>query len=240
MVAFVTETLGARRVGIIHDTDAFGSGGAAQVALELAERSMEPALQLGYETGTADLDSVAQELAANDVDAVLIYGTNGTDVGRLLRSIRYWNIDAPIITSPGGATVPARNIAADAQDGIYVVTDAVLDETAEGTRFLEEFDARFGLEPDTYITWTYDAVRLLAEALASAPAARGEALSDRIRATRFQGAQGEYRFDEAGDGLHSVTLARMRTGAAEPLGVFQNGALLLNEMGAEAGQESFP
>lgn len=228
MTAFATDSLGAQRIGVVHDTDAFGSGGAQRIAQELAARGLTPAVQLGYTTGASGFDSIAFSLAQSDVDAVLVYATNGTDVGRLLRSIRYWNVNVPIITSPSGATVPARNIAADAQDGIYVVVDAVLDATAEGARFRDAFRARFGLEPDTYATWTYDAVHLLAARLAAAPHASGAALSAAIRSAPFTGAQGVYRFDAAGDGLHAATLVRMRNGRAQPLGAYADGQLRLS------------
>lgn len=234
MVAFAAHVLETPRLGVVHDTDAFGSGGAQRITQELAARGLEPAVQIGYATGTPSFDSIAFSLAQSNVDAVLVYGTNGTDVGRLLRSIRYWDVSVPIITSPGGATVPARNIAADAQDGIYVVTDAVLETTEPGERFRDAFAARFGLEPDTYATWTYDAVHLLAERLRASPHLSGAALSEAIRAVPFTGAQGEYRFDAAGDGLHAVTLVRMRNGMGRPLGIYANGSLTLFAGAAES------
>ncbi|HAJ34686.1 MAG TPA: hypothetical protein DCL15_03175 [Chloroflexi bacterium] len=213
MVAFAREQLHSQRIGVVHDLDAFGSGGAERIRQELQTHQLTPVVEIGYETGAPEMDAIARQLANADLDTVLVYGTNGADVGRLLRSLRYRSIDATVITSPGGATVPAHNIAADAQDGIYVVVDALLQNEAHAEAFVARFQKRFGFAPDTYIAWVYDAIHLLADHWRQAPDAAGSALSARIRQMPYQGVQGEYRFDANGDGLHSVAIVQMQDGA---------------------------
>jgi ABC-type branched-subunit amino acid transport system substrate-binding protein len=132
-----------------------------------------------------------------------------------------------VITSPGGATAVTYGIAAEAQDGIYVALDAHLAATPAGARFERRFEERFGLPPDTYIAWYYDAVYLLAAALATGPAGPAE-LSAALRAVEFTGAQGAYRFDERGDGLHEVVLAVMEGGAPQPVGRYSEAGLSLD------------
>ena len=229
MVVFALERLNSQRIGVVHDTDAFGSGGAARIRLELAAHTLTPTIEIGYVTGALEMDAIARELADAGVDTVLVYGTNGADVGRLLRSLRYWNVAATVITSPGGATVPAHNIAAEAQDGIYVVTDALLRGAPDGDGFVERFYARFGFEPDTYIAWVYDAIWLLADRWRRNPEARGRELSALIRQMPFRGAQGEYRFDVNGDGLHRVAIVQMMAGAATPRAFFDGDAHALED-----------
>ena len=87
-------------------------------------------------------------------------------------------------------------------------------------RFQEAFVQRFGVEPDTYVAWTYDVVYLLADILAEHPDARGDVLDDLIRQTTFDGIQGSYRFDETGEGLHSVTIVRMEDAVPQPVGTY--------------------
>ncbi len=219
MAALATERLGLRRIAIIHDSDAFGSGGAEHITSSLATRALAPVAQADYRTGTRDFDALAQNVAAARPDAVLIYATNTTDLGFLLRAIRYWKIDASIITSPSGATTVTHDVAAEAQDGIYVAMDAFLPATPQGQRFVQRFTARFGVPPDTYIAWYYDAMFMLAgvvRAHGSAP----QDISAGLRDTSFAGVQGAYHFDAQGEGLHDVTIVQMRGGAAQRIGVF--------------------
>ncbi len=219
MVALAVDELHAQRIGIVHDADAFGSGGAAVVTAELARRGIPLAARESYVTGTTDFETVARRVAGADVDTLLVYGTNSTDVGFLLRSLRYRGVTARIVTSPGGASAVAHNVAGDAQDGVYVATDAVLPASPDGRRFQERFVERFGLPPDTYIAWCYDAIYLLARALAEA-GPEPSRLAHALRVTPYQGAQGVYSFDGAGEGLHQVWLVRMLGGEPTPVGVY--------------------
>ncbi|MBI1294979.1 ABC transporter substrate-binding protein [bacterium] len=238
LVTFAVDALDSRRPAVVHDTDAFGSGGARLIQDELQRRGLSPVHVIGYDTAIGDLEgqiapltqgSDATDDAANGaVDTVLIYGTNPTDIARILRELRYWNRDVQIVTSPGGATVPTFNIAADAQDGIYVVTDALLTDTDAGRAFHDAFVARFNIEPDTYIAWSYDAVHLLAAALRQQPQAAGDALSAQIRNFPFDGAQGPYRFDAQGNSLVTVAVVQMQNGVAQPVGLFRDGELVLS------------
>jgi branched-chain amino acid transport system substrate-binding protein len=216
MVAFAVEHLSASRVGIIYDTDLHGSNGAARVKAELKLRDRFPVVEAYYETATNDYDGLAQQVAAAKVDTVFIYGTNPTDIGRLLRDLRYRNRDLTIVTSPGGASAVTYNLAGDAQDGIYVAIDSLLESTTAGAHFEQAFFQRFGLAPDTYVAWYYDAVYLLAATLRHSPGN----ISEAIRRTPFEGAQGVYRFDANGEGLHTAALVRMLAGDIEMVGSY--------------------
>ncbi|HEX9373185.1 MAG TPA: ABC transporter substrate-binding protein [Roseiflexaceae bacterium] len=225
MVTLAVDRLGARRIGIVHDADAFGSGGAERVVAELERRGMALVARERYVTGESDFDPLVRRMAAAGVDTILIYGTNSTDVGVLLRAIRYWHLQVQIVTSPGGASTVTRNVAAEAQDGVYVATDALLSASPIGVHFEQAFARRFGMPPDTYIAWYYDAIYLLAGVLREHGAAP-QALDAAIRATVYQGAQGVYRFDAAGEGLHQVALVRMDQGHSVPVGSYDEHGLV--------------
>jgi branched-chain amino acid transport system substrate-binding protein len=233
MVALAVEQLGRQRIGVIHDSDAFGSGGAERVQAELEGRGLAPVVKTSYATGTKDFDQLVRQVAAAGVDALLIYGTNSTDVGSLLRTIHYWSLDATIITSPGGASVVTHNVAADAQDGIYVAVDAVLDSSPSGATFEAAFRQRFGMPPDTYVAWIYDALHMIAAALRQPGSASPAGLGATIRDMGYEGAQGRYRFDAAGEGLQQVSLVQMRQGKAHLVGCYSADGLVLAPDAAE-------
>lgn len=219
MVALAVDQLGAQRIGIIYDSDAFGSGGAEQVTANLVQRGLAPIAAESYVTGAREFDAQVRIMLDANIDGLLIYGTNSTDVGRLLRTIRYWNLDAIIITSPGGASTVTYNIAAEAQDGIFVAMDAFFGATSAGSEFERTFTERFDIPPDTYIAWYYDAIYLVADILhqhGDDPAAMSHAL----RTINYEGVQGMYRFDQDGEGLHAVTLVQMVGGQPEPIGIY--------------------
>lgn len=221
MAALAIERLGARRPGIIYDTDLHGANGAEQLAAELAARGLAPVVRAGYITATSDYEPLVSRVFASQPDVLLIYGTNPTDIGLLLRSIRYHDRAIPIVTSPGGSSAVTHNLAGDAQDGIYVAIDSNFAASSQGRHFEQAFRERFSLEPDTYIAWYYDSVHLLAQALARQPYPPDlRRLNRDLHSTLYTGAQGVYRFDETGEGLHHVSLARMEDGAPVFIGTF--------------------
>jgi branched-chain amino acid transport system substrate-binding protein len=219
MTAIAVDQLNKHRIAIIHDSDTFGTGGAQNITTYLASRGLAPILQEAYRTGSRDFDLLVRAVAQAQPDAVLIYATNTTDLGFLLRAIRYWNLDASIITSPSGATAVTHDIALDAQDQIYVAMDAYLPATPAGLRFAHRFVERFGIPADTYIAWYYDAIYLLADIL-RVHGDDPQMISRALRTAAFEGIQGRYHFDERGEGLHEVTLVRMQDGKARRIGVY--------------------
>ncbi|MCB9078554.1 MAG: ABC transporter substrate-binding protein [Anaerolineaceae bacterium] len=229
MVTIAIERLNAQRVGLIYDSDAFGSGGAELIRQELSQRGRTLAADISYRTETSEFDPFVRQLAEAQVDMILIYGTNQTDVGRLLRTIRYWDLEVPIFTSPGGSSVVTHNVAAEAQDGILAINDGFLKDSAKAATFQAAFVQRFGVEPDTYVAWAYDAVYLLADILAKHPTATDDDLNDLIRQSTFAGVQGVYRFDETGEGLHSVTIVLMNDGIPQPVGTYSQDGFFPND-----------
>lgn len=219
MTGFAVDRLGARRVAIVHDADAFGSGGADTIVGDLAHRGLAPVARQHYVTGNREFDALVKAVRDAHPDAVLIYGTNPTDVGLLLRSIRYWKLDVAIVTSPGGASAVTYNVAAEAQDGIFVASDAFFGATEAGSRFEGAFRQRFGIPPDTYIAWYYDAIYLLAAVLRE-HGDDPQAISQALRAANYHGVQGMYRFDDRGEGLHEVTLVEMAGGQPQLVGTY--------------------
>lgn len=228
MVTIAIEAVGAERIGLVYDSDAFGSGGAELIRRELSQRGRTLAADLSYTTNPGEFDQLVRRLAEAQVDMILIYGTNQTDVGRLLRTIRYWDLDIPIFTSPGGSSIVTHNVAAEAQDGILAIDDGFFRDSAKAAAFQQAFVDRFGVKPDTYVAWTYDAVYLLAEILAEHPDANGDALNELIRQSTFEGTQGRYRFDEAGEGLHSVIIVQMMNGIPQPVGTYSRAGFAPN------------
>lgn len=224
MVALAVEQLGASRVGIIYDNDLHGSNGAERLASELATAGMELATQASYATATTDYDPVARQIAAAKLDTLFVYGTNPTDIGRLLVAIRYRAPTVQIITSPGGSSMITHNLAGDAQDGIYVALDSRYTSSPAGAGFVRDFRARFSLDPDTYVTWYYDAVFLIAQALHEENGVPAD-MSAAVRTAQFSGAQGPYQFDARGEGLHEVALALMRGGEPQVIGSYDGTGL---------------
>ena len=63
-----------------------------------------------------------------------------------------------------------------------------------------------GINPDTFASWAYDALHVLAQAIRAAGNTDPEAIRKAILAIKgYQGVEGTYQFDENGDGRMATT-----------------------------------
>lgn len=63
--------------------------------------------------------------------------------------------------------------------------------------------------PDNQSAWTYDALTVLAKAMNTAKSTEPEKVRTAILAIKgFEGAEGQYNFDENGDGLHGYNIVK--------------------------------
>ena len=68
-------------------------------------------------------------------------------------------------------------------------------------------------DPDNQSSWTYDAVNILARAINEAGSLDPEKIRSAIVAIKgYGGAEGDYNFDENGDGLHGYNVVKNTNG----------------------------
>jgi branched-subunit amino acid ABC-type transport system permease component/ABC-type branched-subunit amino acid transport system substrate-binding protein len=235
-VVYAIKKLGARRIGILHDTDAFGTGG--RIALTNALRDLyniEPVAVEKYNTGDRDYTGQLLNLRNAGCDLVISYCTNEPDIGLILRRYRQLGMPYKWLGSPSSGTSISLNITRRAADGIYVFTDFSPERaTPRGPAYGAEFRRRFGMDPDLAATQIYDALQLFAQALrrvagrAAGQSASGidpEALRQALLETRHVGVAGPFYFDQYGNGRHDEVIATIENARQKPLEVIDESAI---------------
>jgi len=199
---FIIEELKQKKVGMVHASDAFGNGGRDLVLPALKELGGEAVLVQAVNNGDKDFTVVAQAIKRSGVPALITYVTFATDLGVLVRQIKQQGVDAQLIGSPSLAAVATRNLGGDALFGSYAVADFHTDATSTSKAFAAAYKARYGKDPDFYSAWCYDAVTIFAEAMKKSPDLKPENLRNVLLGIqKYQGVEGEYNFDQNGDGL---------------------------------------
>ena len=67
--------------------------------------------------------------------------------------------------------------------------------------------------PDNYSSWTYDAIGVLCASINKAGSTDPNEIRAAVLSTKaYKGAEGEYNFDEFGDGLHGYNIVRNEKG----------------------------
>ncbi len=199
---FVVDELKLKKVAVVHANDAFGNGGRDMVVPALKELGATAVLDQGYNNGDKDFTAVVQGIKKSGANTLVTYMTFSTDLGILARQIKQLGTEVKWIGSPSITAIDGRKLAGDALYGTYGVTDFHVDANPTSKAFAAAYKAKYGLDPDLYAVWSYDAMLVLAEAMKQAPDLKPESIRNAIlNIKKFPGGEGEYNFDQNGDGL---------------------------------------
>jgi branched-chain amino acid transport system substrate-binding protein len=203
------ETLGKKSWAIVHSTDAFGTAGFKSLSEALGKLGAKVAIDQGYPNQSQDFTPVVLAIKSSGADVIGSYFTFDNDLAIFARQLRQLGVTTPWVGSPTITTAGAVKLAGPALYGTYGVADYAVDASPESKEFAQLYSAVSAAPPDSYSSWTYDAIGVLSTAINKAVSTDPDKIRAAILSTRgYMGAEGEYNFDEFGDGLHGYNIVR--------------------------------
>ncbi len=213
IAAYGVQTLGHKKIALIYSTDAFGTGGHDALTAELKNLGITPVLSLGYTNQQADFTPVVLRVRSSGADLITSYFTYETDLGVFAKQLRELGVRTQWLGSPSIVDTAALELAGPALYGTYGVADYAVDASPESKAYAVDFQKHFGKIPDNQSSWAYDAIHILAIAIGNAKSTEPEAIRSAILAIQgYKGAEGEYDFDQNGDGLHGYSVVQNQGG----------------------------
>ena len=206
-------TLKLKKWAIIHATDAFGAGGAKALTEELGKLGLTPVLDQGYASGAQDFTAIVLAIKKSGAEVLGTYMTYPADQAIFAKQLRQLGVSIQWVGSPTTCAVTTVNLAGEALHGAYAVADFTIDATDATRAFAKKYRDRYGINPDNFASWSYDALNILAKAINDAKATDNEAVRNAILAIKgYKGLEGTYEFDKNGDGLHGYNVVRNEGG----------------------------
>lgn len=210
---FGVHTLKLKKWAIVHATDAFGQGGAKALIDALKTYGVTPLLQQGYTSNSQDFTPIALAIKKSGADVLGTYMTIPADQAIFAKQLRQLGVNIQWIGSPNTATVTTRTLGGAALHGTYAVVDFNAEANDAAREFSRRYRERYGIDPDGFASWSYDALQILALAMNSAKSTEPEAIRKAILAIRgYQGLEGTYNYDARGDGLHGYNVVKNEGG----------------------------
>jgi branched-chain amino acid transport system substrate-binding protein len=198
---------------VVNSTDAFGSNGAKQLLASLKALDVEPVLVQGYTNQQSDFTPVCLAVRSSGADVLGTYFTFETDLGLFARQLRQLGVLIPWVGSASIVNISALNLGGRSLFGTYGVADFAVDSSPEAKAYAAKYEAKMKTPPDNQSSYAYDAITILGNAINTAGTTEPEKIRSAILAIRgFKGAEGEYNFDENGDGLHGYNVVRNENG----------------------------
>ena len=202
---FMDEELGVQKLGIIYNTDDFGTGALTVIRDYYTDKDVE-LVEVGVNTGDTDLSGQITQMISEDVDG-LIYWGHDAEVAILARQVSELGLEVPVLTS---GSLPQVISAVDGSyvDGWYVALDECMDEDREEIQnYVAAFEAEYGETPELYSAAFYGATKLLADAIERAGSTDSEAVCQALRDTDgFPGIIGPYTWQENNDMISNCSI----------------------------------
>lgn len=213
IAAYGAETLGKKNWAVVHSTDAFGTSGGKALTEALGKFGAKVAIDQGYPNQSQDFTAVVLAIKQSGADVIGSYFTFENDLGIFARQLRQLGVTVPWVGSPSITTATAIKLAGPALYGTFGVADYAEESSPEAKEFAALYRKAASTEPDNFGSWTYDAVGVLTAAINKAGSTDPNKIRDAILATKgYKGAEGEYNFDQYGDGLHGYNIVRNEKG----------------------------
>jgi amino acid/amide ABC transporter substrate-binding protein, HAAT family (TC 3.A.1.4.-) len=202
---FAFNELKVKTAFVIHDKTTYGQG----VAEFFKKRFEELGGQvLGFE-GTeekANFDPLITAIQAANPE-LIFFGGIYDQAGVFFKQAREKGVQAVFMGPDGMDSSELAKIAGDAVVGMYYTTVAAPPTVYEGAKkFIEDYRAKFGRDPEPFSAQAYDATAIVLKAIEAAIQEAGgqkpsrRAVAEKVRATKdFQGITGVITFDERGD-----------------------------------------
>ena len=210
---FGVNSLGKKKWAIVHSTDAFGTAGGKALSAALEKLGTPPVLDQGYANQSQDFTPVVLAVKQSGADVLGSYFTFENDIGIFARQLRQLGVNIPWVGSPSTVAVSATKLAGSALYGTYGVADYAEDSSEASKAFGKSYREAYKTAPDLQSSWTYDAMTVLSAAINKAGSTDPGKIREAILSLKkFPGAEGEYNFDQNGDGLHGYNVVRNEKG----------------------------
>ena len=214
LAKFAVGQLKAQRIAVIDDRTTYGQGLADDFAKSV-EAAGGKVVKREYTTNSAtDFMAILTSLKAQNPDLVF-YGGMDAQAGPMVKQLRKLGMKAAFMGADGVNTPEFAKLAGKDAEGAYASSAGAPKEAMPGyASFNDKFKARFKTDIQAYAPYTYDAARVLLDAMKRADSADPKKFMPEIAKTQLQGVTGEIAFEPNGDIKNgAVSLYQLQAGS---------------------------
>jgi len=173
---YFKDEIKVKRIAILHDSNAYGTGGADQVKAQAPKYGISIVANESY--GSADTDMTAQltKIAQTDAQAILVWGTNPGPAS-IAKNMQQLNIKLPFVGSSGIANKTFINLAGTAANGVvFPASKLILPQTipagSKWAQTVQSFSAAYkqayNMDIDTFAAHGWDSSNMVVNAIKTA------------------------------------------------------------------------
>jgi branched-chain amino acid transport system substrate-binding protein len=164
---------GLKKIGVIHDSNAYGEGGRMQLENLAGEYGIEIVGLESFQAKDPDMSAQLTKLKSQNPEAIVVWGITN-ESATVAQNMKSLNLGIPLIGSHGIANAGFLKLAGDAAEGVVIPTGKLLfpeqipsDDPQYDiiSAFNEAYQAEFQADPTNFASYAYDGLYLVIEAL---------------------------------------------------------------------------
>lgn len=209
-LTYISKSLGAKKIAVLHDENAFGSSGAKEIERTAGNYGLEIVAVEPYKTDDTDLTSQLTKIRAAGPEVIVVWGTN-PGPALAAKNMKQLGMKIPYVGSHGIANRTFIELGGDAVEGVVfpagrlLVPDSITNpEQKKVTQeFIDLYKATYNEMPNTFAGYAFEAITLLVAAIEKAKSTEATAIQAALNSTKgFVGPDGIYNYSETDhDGL---------------------------------------
>lgn len=218
-VNFAAKTFGAQTAAVIFDISNDYSKGLAEIFRQEWEKKMGPGSVVAFEShGTKDQDFSAQLTTIIGASPDFIFVPNNyNQVALIVKQAHDLGWQGPFMGSDAWGSAELMQLCGDDCKGQHFSTHYAAAGAKGDTKvFIERYNEKYGYTPDDVAALTWDATRLVLQAIESLDqwpserSAQRAAIKDALgQIDEFAGVTGTMKFDDQGDPIKCAVVVRI-------------------------------
>lgn len=207
---YAINTLKAKKIFVIQDKTAYGSGLADAFKAAAEKLGAEIVGYEGITVGEKDFNGVLNQVSSKKPD-LIYFGGLYSEGGLLVKQARDKGLDVPFMGGDGLDSSTFVEIAGDAVKNSYLTSVAGdVTQTEEGKKFAEDYKAKFNKNIESYSAYAYDSAGVLLAGIEQAikdndgKLPTRESVMKAVRAIKdYKGIATQVGFDDKGDNTYA-------------------------------------
>ena len=201
MVDFATNTVGSKKIAVIHDKGDYGKG-LAEIAKRLIEKSgkAEVVLFEGVTPGAVDYTAIVQKIKRKGADTVL-FGGYHPEASKIVTMMNKKRLKVTFISDDGVKDDTFIKVAGKNAEGVYATGPKDTSSNPLSGISIEAHKKAYNADPGAFYEAAYSAAIALLNAIEKAGSTDMPAVVKALRTEKVDTPVGRIHFDEKGDAV---------------------------------------
>ncbi len=205
---FSAENLGAKKAAVLYDIgNDYSVGLMENFVAEFTKQGGSVVATESYGTGEKDFNAIITKVKAANPDVVYLPDYYST-VALIAKQLRAQGVDTPIVGADGwdGLT---ENAGDEVLNGYYSNHYAEDSDEPAVQKFVANFKAKYGKNPNSFAALGYDSMYMLKDAIVAAGSTDAAKVRDALEKTNADYVTGHVKFDEKHNPIKSAVMVKM-------------------------------